>query len=73
MATEINETTMKTVLNGEVIATATLEGKVWHVSSHPVPLDRNSAITALTLAERRITHGEDDPCVKAFKEELASL
>ncbi|TDB95349.1 hypothetical protein [Actinomadura sp. 7K534] len=71
MALEITETTMTATVNNEVIATATRTGDAWHVTTWPRPLDRNSAITALSLAERVITHGEDDPCVNEWRKELA--
>lgn len=71
MALEITETTMTATVNNEVIATATRTGDAWQVSTWPRPLDRNSAITALSLAERVITHGEDDPCVMEWRRELA--
>ncbi|MFA1539392.1 hypothetical protein [Actinomadura monticuli] len=72
MALEITETTMTATANGQVIATATRQANAWYVTTWPQPLDRNGAITALTLAERLITHGEDDPCVISFREELAN-
>jgi hypothetical protein len=70
MALEITERIMTATTNGEVIATATRTGKVWHATTWPAPLDRNGAITALTLAELTLTHGEDDPCVINLREEL---
>ncbi|MGI5416046.1 hypothetical protein [Actinomadura luteofluorescens] len=36
----------------------------------PRPVDRNTAITALMLTERLITHGEDDPCAQEWRREL---
>ncbi|MFE9100388.1 hypothetical protein [Actinomadura geliboluensis] len=71
MALEITETTMTVTVKGKVIATGTRIGDVWHVTTWPRPLERNSAITALSLAERVITHGEDDPCVLEWRRELA--
>lgn len=71
MALEITENTMVADLNGEIIATATRASDGWHVTTWPCPLDRNAAITALSLAERLITHGEDDPCVMEWRRELA--
>ncbi|MEU8340290.1 hypothetical protein [Actinomadura geliboluensis] len=71
MALEITEASMTATVNGEVIATGKRVGDVWHVTTWPRPLDRNSAITALSLAERVITHGEDDPCVMEWRRELA--
>jgi hypothetical protein len=70
MALEITETKMTATTNGKVIATATRTGKLWHTTTWPTPLDRNGAITAPTLAELTLTHGEDDPCVIDLREEL---
>ncbi|MBD2898178.1 hypothetical protein amrb99_71450 [Actinomadura sp. RB99] len=70
MALELTETKMTATTNGKVIATATRTGKLWHATTWPTPLDRNGAITALTLAELTLTHGEDDPCVIDLREEL---
>lgn len=70
MALEISETTMIATTNGKVIATATHKGKVWHATTWPTPLDHNGAITALTLAELTLTHGENDPRVIDLREEL---
>ncbi|MFI0371250.1 hypothetical protein ACH35V_25585 [Actinomadura sp. 1N219] len=71
MSLKITEHTMTVVLDGEIIATGTRSACGWHVTAHPRPLDRNSAITALMLAERLITHGEDDPCVIEWRRELS--
>ncbi|RFS82865.1 hypothetical protein D0T12_25975 [Actinomadura spongiicola] len=71
MALEITKTTMTATLNDKVIATGTRTPTGWHVTTWPTPLDRNAAITALSLAERIITHGEDDPCVIEWRRELA--
>ncbi|TDD69409.1 hypothetical protein E1293_35865 [Actinomadura darangshiensis] len=71
MALEITETAMTATVNNEVIATATRSDCGWHVTAWPRPLDRNAAITALSLAERVLTHGEDDPCVNEWRRELA--
>lgn len=70
MPLEITEDTMAATLSGEVIATATRTECGWHITTCPRPLDRNAAITALMLAERFITHGEDDPCVIEWRREL---
>jgi hypothetical protein len=70
MALEITEATMTATANGKVIATATRTECGWHVTACPCPLDRNAAITTLMLAERVITHGEDDPCVTEWRREL---
>lgn len=71
MSLEITEDKMTVVLDGATIATGTRAGSVWHVTTWPTPLDRNAAITALSLAERVIIHGEDDPCVIEWRRELA--
>ncbi|WUH96824.1 hypothetical protein OHR68_25065 [Spirillospora sp. NBC_00431] len=71
MALEITETTMTATVNGKVIATAKRAGNTWQTTTWPHPLDRNAAITALSLAERLTTHGEDDPCVIEWRRELA--
>jgi hypothetical protein len=70
MALEITETTMTATTNGKVIATGTRSDCGWHVATWPRPLDRNAAITALMLAERLVTHGEDDPCAIEWRREL---
>jgi hypothetical protein len=70
MALKITDTTMTATANGEVIATGTRSDCGWHVTTWPRPLDRNAAITALMLAERLVTHGEDDPCVIEWRREL---
>ncbi|GAA4375693.1 hypothetical protein GCM10023088_33490 [Actinomadura verrucosospora] len=70
MSLRITEDTMTAVVNGEVIATGTRTDCGWHVTSWPRPLDRNAAITALMLAERLITHGNDDPCAREWRREL---
>ncbi|WP_242901517.1 hypothetical protein [Actinomadura terrae] len=61
---------MTATTNGKVIATATRTNNAWQTTTWPTPLDRNAAITALSLAERLITHGEDDPCVIEWRREL---
>ncbi|GAA2140526.1 hypothetical protein [Actinomadura napierensis] len=71
MSLKITETTMTVTLDGKTIATATRTGAVWYVTTWPTPLDRNGAITALTLAQLVITHGEDDPCAIDLREELS--
>ncbi|TDD28302.1 hypothetical protein E1287_32980 [Actinomadura sp. KC06] len=71
MSLKITEDKMTIVLDGETIATATRTDCGWHVTTSPRPLDRNSAITSLMLAERTITHGENDPCVIEWRRELA--
>ncbi len=63
MALEITEATMTATVNGEVIATGK---RVGTSGTSPHGRARSTAtpqsITALSLAERVITHGEDDPC-----------
>lgn len=74
MAVAITETTMTASVNGHTTATATRTGRTrrtWQVSTWPRPLDRNAAFTALSPAERVITHGENDPCVIEWWRELA--
>ncbi|GGQ39101.1 hypothetical protein BKA00_003164 [Actinomadura coerulea] len=70
MSLRITEDTMAAVVNGEAIVTGTRSECGWHVTTWPRPLDRNAAITALMLAERLITHGEDDPCAREWLREL---
>ncbi|GAB3958024.1 hypothetical protein GCM10029978_001920 [Actinoallomurus acanthiterrae] len=72
MAIEINEDRMSLTVDGTEIATASRSGERWTVSTWPVPLSYNQAITALTLVER-LAHGyrDDDPFVAAWREELA--
>ena len=52
MSLKITEDTMTVVLDGKVIAFGTRTGTGWHLTPWPTPLDRNAAITALSLAER---------------------
>jgi hypothetical protein len=73
MALVITETTMTATHNGKVIATATRTADHWQVTTWPHPLPRNDAITAMTLAELTLTHGETHPCVIALREELADV
>ncbi|URN05493.1 hypothetical protein LUW74_20715 [Actinomadura madurae] len=70
MALNITDTKMTATANGKVIATGTRTECGWHVTTWPRPLDRNAAITALMLAERLVSHGEDDPCVIEWRREL---
>ncbi|GAA3950117.1 hypothetical protein GCM10023085_35890 [Actinomadura viridis] len=67
----ITQNTMAVEANGTTLATATHTPDGWHVSTWPHPLTLNEAITALTIAERVATHGETDPFVIAWREELA--
>lgn len=51
---------------------AARSGERWIVSTWPRTLKYNQAITALTLTERLAAgHGDDDPFVVAWREELA--
>lgn len=70
MSLQINADTMTVVLGGKAIAIGTRTDCGWHVTTWPRPLDRNAAITALMLAERLVTHGEEDPCVIEWRREL---
>jgi hypothetical protein len=72
MAIKIHKDSMTAEVGGSPIATATRTGDRWTVSTWPHPLVYDQAITALTLAERLATgHGDDDPFVVAWREELA--
>jgi hypothetical protein len=74
MAIEIDDDKgwMAAEVDGSVIATAVRTDTRWVVSTWPTSLTRNQAITALTIAERLATgHGDDDPFVAAWREELA--
>ncbi|GAB3979174.1 hypothetical protein GCM10029978_073850 [Actinoallomurus acanthiterrae] len=72
MAIEINEDQMALTVDGREVATANRTGDQWTVTTWPVPLSCNQAITALTLAERlAYGYGEDDPFVASWREELA--
>ncbi|XVQ10057.1 hypothetical protein ACQP1W_47345 [Spirillospora sp. CA-255316] len=72
MAIKINDTRMTLTVNDAVIANAALVDGVWHVSTWPTPLNRNQAITALTIAELLATGlDESDPVVISLREELA--
>jgi hypothetical protein len=75
MSTKINNNSMSLEIGGRVIATgefsehAAADGSgAWIVSCQPGRMfNRNQAITAMVLAER---HGEDDPFVIGWREEL---
>ena len=72
MAIHINDNFMAAEIDGAVVAAATLTGDWWTVTNWPRYFTRNQAITALTLAERLWTgHGDNDPFVVAWREELA--
>jgi hypothetical protein len=72
MAIKIDEGFISLEIDGEVVATAwQRSGGWWEVSCWPKFLDRNQAITALTVTELLHTgHGNDDPVVVALREEL---
>jgi hypothetical protein len=72
MTLKINEDSMAVEVNGSTIATAARTDDRWTVSTWPRALKYNQAITALTLAERLAAgHGDDDPFVAGWREELA--
>jgi hypothetical protein len=72
MAIQICEDRMTLTVDGTPIADATRTGNHWTVSTWPYTLTYNQAITALTLAEYLAAgHGDDDPFVIAWREELA--
>jgi hypothetical protein len=73
MAINIEKQSMTCEVDGSVIATARwVGGHEWVVDPWPRYFDRGQAITALTIAERLATgHGDDDPFVIAWREELA--
>ena len=71
MAITINEDSMTAEYDRSVIGTAIRTGDRWTVSTWPHALPRNQAITALTLTEWLAAgHGDDDPFVSAWREEL---
>ncbi|GAA2120237.1 hypothetical protein [Actinomadura alba] len=72
MSIKINEDSMTATIDGAEIARATRVDGSWLVSTWPHALNYNQAITALVLAERLSTgHGEADPLVIVWREELA--
>ncbi|MEV5574439.1 hypothetical protein AB0L06_30765 [Spirillospora sp. NPDC052269] len=71
MCIKIDDTRMTLTLDGKKIAEAIQAGDVWHVSTWPVPLSYNQAITALTLAEWLATgQAANAPFAVAWREEL---
>jgi hypothetical protein len=63
---------MVLAINGAEITAAVRLGHLWHVTGWPRLLNRNEAITALTLAERQANgHCDDDPFVAGWREELS--
>jgi hypothetical protein len=72
MSIKINEDSMSLEINGAEITAAVRLGQLWCVTGWPRLLTRNEAITALTLAERLANgHGDDDPIVAGWREELS--
>ncbi|MGI5168211.1 hypothetical protein ACQEU3_28070 [Spirillospora sp. CA-253888] len=73
MAIEINEDRMTaTSSDGVVIAAAVRVDGAWRVTTWSALLTYNQAITAMMLAERLAAgYGEDDPFVRAWREELS--
>jgi hypothetical protein len=79
MAIRIDEDFMTLTVDGEIVATARCARRAadygnsaWTVSTYPTrPLNRDQAITALSIAERlAVGFGDDDPFVKGWREEL---
>ncbi len=71
MAITINEGSMTAEIDEVVIATATRTAGHWTASNWPTALTRNQAITAMMIAEYLATgHGDDDPFVMSWREEL---
>ena len=80
MSTKINDDSMSLEISGHVIAIAKFSEHAaanghgaWIVSSYPGRLfTRNTAITAIVLAERLAAgYGDDDPFVIGWREELS--
>ena len=80
MSTKINDDSMSLEIGDQVIATAKFSEHAaanghgaWIVSSYPGRLfTRNTAITAMVLAERLAAgYGDDDPFVIGWREELS--
>ena len=76
---EISDESMILVIDGEIVASARFSQHAaadghgaWIVSTYPARLfDRNSAITAMVLAERLAAgFGDDDLFVQGWREEL---
>jgi hypothetical protein len=72
MTIKIDDDAMTLEINGEVIARAAKRsGGWWEVSCWPTFLDRNQAITSLTVTELLASgYSTDDPLVTALREEL---
>jgi hypothetical protein len=75
MALRIDDDYMSLELNGTKTAHAAVRvGLLWRVTGWPRLLDRNEAITALTLAEWLLSgRSTDSPCVRAWREELGDV
>jgi hypothetical protein len=72
MAVRINDDSMSTEINGEVVGAAACAGSMWRVTRWPRLLTRNEAITPLVVAERLAAgYGDGDPFVIGWREELA--
>lgn len=72
MAIKIDDDLMKLVIDGTVIAVAKRQsGGWWEVTNWPRFVDRDQAITALTVTELLATgRRSDDPLVLALRKEL---
>jgi hypothetical protein len=71
MSITISDHSMVLEINGAIVAAATECDGGWRVGGWPRLLDRNQAITALTIAELlRIGVDIDDPVVTALRAEL---
>ena len=72
MSIKITDDFMCLEINGRVIATARMRADGWWEVGHwPRFFDRNQAISALTITELLESgHDNNDPVVKALREEL---
>jgi len=71
MALHIDDDYMSLELDGSEARAAVRLGSLWRVTGWPRLLNRNEAITALTLAEWLLSgHSADAPCAVAWQEEL---
>jgi hypothetical protein len=71
MALRINDDCMTLELDGTKARAAVRVGSLWRVDGWPRLLNRNEAITALTLAEWLLSgHSADSPCAVAWRREL---
>jgi hypothetical protein len=72
MALHISDKSMSLEINGATVNAAVRLGSLRRVTGWPRLLNRNEAITALTLAEWLLSgRSADAPCVAAWREELA--